>query len=103
MIFLAELAFKSDRLLAEKWVSVERAGNQQPAGMINQSYYLKNNQKTSINYDKAHNGGMNSLYMDGHAAAVNYNLIEMRNTQSVALWNATTPSDLVEVYHLNQL
>ena len=89
-------------ILAEKWVFVEKNGGQ-PSGMINHSYYLKDNLRTSVNYSKAHNGGMNSLYMDGHAGTVNYNLIEMKNTKSVALWNASAPSDLIEIPHLNTL
>ena len=89
-------------ILAEKWVFVEKNGGQ-PSGMINHSYYLKDNLRTSVNYNKAHNGGMNSLYMDGHAGTVNYNLIEMKNTKSVALWNASAPSDLIEIPHLNTL
>ena len=89
-------------ILAEKWVFVEKNGGQ-PSGMINHSYYLKDNLRTSVNYSKAHNGGMNSLYMDGHAGTVNYNLIEMKNTKSVALWNASAPSDLIKIPHLNTL
>ena len=89
-------------ILAEKWVFVEKNGGQ-PSGMINHSYYLKDNLRTSVNYNKAHNGGMNSLYMDGHAGTVNYNLIEMKNTKSVALWNASAPSDLIKIPHLNTL
>ena len=89
-------------ILAEKWVFVEKNGGQ-PSGMINHSYYLKDNLRTSVNYSKAHNGGMNSLYMDGHAGTVNYNLIEMKNTKSVALWNASAPSDLIEIPQLNTL
>ena len=85
-------------ILAEKWVFVEKNGGQ-PSGMINHSYYLKDNLRTSVNYNKAHNGGMNSLYMDGHAGTVN----EMKNTKSVALWNASAPSDLIEIPHLNTL
>ncbi len=49
----------------------------------------------SIGVNRAHSGGMNSVYADGHVETVNYILI-YRTSSTANVWDAATENDLIE-------
>lgn len=52
-------------------------------------------QSTSIGPDRAHKGGANNLYADGHVNTVNY--VEAYSGR-IWIWNAPSPADLVHFF-----
>ncbi len=85
-------------VLTDKWSYVANRNNgAQPSGVTNASGYYKNQLYASIAQDRAHSGGQNSLYADGHVDSVNYVLMETDNN-TVALWRATGPGNIKEFH-----
>ena len=78
-------------LITEKWSCGKKYHS-----TTNYRFRYYSNNSLSINTDKAHPGGANHLLADGHAETWNYALVYGTGNR-VAIWNAPTASDIIQV------
>ena len=82
-------------LITEKW-SCYNPAKYSSGSTSNTKLRYSSNGSLSINTDKAHPGGANHLLADGHAETWNYALVYGTGNR-VAIWNAPTASDIIQV------